>query len=94
MKGEVRLPFIAYTKMKLEYTEGCICFGLDVDEEPFNDLNEEKKKEVFNRMIETILKDFDIQNITIDLLRQYGEYEYHYTCEDCGDSVTSYTLEI
>lgn len=80
--------------MKIEYTEGCICFGLDVDEEPFIDLDEEKKKEVLNRTIEKILKDFDIQSIMIDLLRQYGEYEYHYTCEDCGDSVTSYTLEI
>lgn len=80
--------------MNIEYTEGCICFGLDVDEEPFIDLDEEKKKEVLNRTIEKILKDFDIQSIMIDLLRQYGEYEYHYTCEDCGDSVTSYTLEI
>ena len=80
--------------LKLEYTEGCICYGLDVDGKPFNDLDEEKKKEVLNRTIEKILKDFDIQSIMIDLLRQYGEYEYHYTCEDCGDSVTSYTLEI
>ena len=85
---------ILFKNMKLEYTEGCICFGLDVDEEPFIDLEEEKKKEVLNRTIDKILKDFDIQSIVINLLCQYGEYEYHYTCEDCGDSVTSYTLEI
>lgn len=28
--------------MKLEYTEGCTCYGLDVDGEPFNDLEEAK----------------------------------------------------
>ena len=80
--------------MKLEWTEGCVCYGLDVDEEPFNDLDEAKKREVFDRMVEAILKDFDIQNITIDLLRQYGEYKHLFNCEQCGDSVCSYTLEI
>lgn len=80
--------------MKIEYTEGCTCYGLDVDGKPFEDLDEAKKREVFNRMVEAILKDFDIQNITIDLLRQYGEYKYLYHCEQCGDSVCSYTLEI
>ena len=80
--------------MKLEYTEGCVCYGLDVDGEPFNDLDEAKKREIFNRMVEAILKDFDIQNITIDLLRDYGEYNYLFHCEQCGDNVCSFTLEI
>ena len=80
--------------MKIEYTEGCVCYGLDVDGEPFNDLDEAKKREVFNRMVEAILKDFDIQNIAIDLLQDYGEYKHLFNCEQCGDSVCSYTLEI
>lgn len=80
--------------MKLEYTEGCICYGLDVDGEPFNDLDEAKKREVFDRMVEAIFKDYDIQNITIDLLRQYGEYKHCFTCEDCGDSVCTYTIDV
>lgn len=80
--------------MKIEYTEGCTCYGLDVDGEPFNDLDEAKKREVFNRMVEGILKDYDIQDIIIDLLCHYGEYKYLYHCEQCGDSVCSYTMEI
>lgn len=80
--------------MKLEYTEGCICYGLDVDEEPFNDLDEAKKREIFDRMVEAILKDYDIQNITIDLLRQYGEYKHIGHCDECGDNISSFTLEI
>jgi hypothetical protein len=30
--------------MKIEYTEGCVCYGLDVDGEPFNDLDEAMEK--------------------------------------------------
>lgn len=80
--------------MKIEYTEGCVCYGLDVDGEPFNDLDEAKKREVFNRMVEAILKDYDIQNITIDLLHDYGEYKHIGHCDECGDNISSFTLEI
>lgn len=78
--------------MKIEYTEGCVCYGLDVDGIPFNDLKEYKKKPILNKVINAILDDYDIQDVLIDLLRQYGEYKHCFTCEDCGDSVSSYTL--
>lgn len=80
--------------MKLEYTEGCTCYGLDVDGKPFNDLKEYKKKPILNKVINAILEDYDIQNVLIDLLRQYGEYKHLYHCEQCGDNVCSFTLEI
>lgn len=80
--------------MKIEYTEGCTCYGLDVDEEPFNDLDEAKKREVLDKVVESILKDYDVQNVVIDLLRQYGEYKHLFNCEQCGDSVCSFTLEV
>lgn len=80
--------------MKIEYTEGCVCYGLNVDDEPFNDLDEAKKREVFNRMVEAILKDYDIQDITRVLVYQYGEYKHLFDCEECGDSVCSFTIKI
>lgn len=80
--------------MKLEYTNGCTCYGLDVDGEPFDDLDEAKKREVFDRMVESILRDDDIQEIIIRLLYHYGEYKHLFNCEQCGDSVYSYTLKI
>ena len=80
--------------MKIEYTEGCVCYGLNVDDEPFNDLDEAKKREVFNRMVEAILKDYDSQDIIIHLLHYYGEYKHLFNCEECGDSVCSYTIKI
>lgn len=90
----LRFGVILRREMKLEYTEGCVCYGLDVDGEPFNDLDEAKKREVFNRMVEAILKDYDIQNITIDLLHDYGEYKHIGHCDECGDNISSFTLEI
>ena len=80
--------------MKIEYTEGCICYGLDVDGKPFHELGEVSKVDILHSVINVLSCEYDPQSILIDLLSQYGEYEYHYTCEDCGDSVTSYTLEI
>lgn len=85
---------ILFRNMRLEYTEGCICYGLDVDGKPFHELGEVSKVDILHSVINVLSCEYDPQSILIDLLRQYGEYEYHYTCEDCGDSVTSYTLEI
>lgn len=80
--------------MKLEYTEGCTVTGLDVDGEPFNDLNAVEKVALLHSVVTMLSVDYDIQNIMIDLLRQYGEYEHLYHCDQCGDNVCSYTLEI
>lgn len=80
--------------MKIEYTEGCTCYGLDVDGEPFKDLDEAKQREVFDRIVEAILKDYDIQSIATELISQYGEYKHLFNCEQCGDSVCSYSLSI
>ena len=35
--------------MKIEYTEGCVCYGLDVDGVPFNDLKEYKRNRFLTR---------------------------------------------
>lgn len=80
--------------MKLEYTEGCTCSGLDVDGEPFNDLNAVEKVALLHSVVTMLSVDYDIQDIMINLLRQYGEYKHLFHCEECGDNVSSYTLEI
>lgn len=82
--------------MKIEYTEGCVCYGLDVDGEPFQDLSERKQKQILNKVIDTIINKygFSIMNIATDLVRDHGEYEFSHHCEDCGDSVCTYTIEI
>lgn len=80
--------------MKLEYTEGCICYGLDVDGEPFNDLNAVEKVALLHSVVTMLSVDYDIQDIMINLLQQYGEYKHLGHCDECGDNISSYTLEI
>ena len=80
--------------MKLELTEGCICYGLDVDGEPFNNLDHEKKIEVFDRIFEHLDEEYGLNTMLVDILQHYGEYKHIGHCDECGDSVCSYTLEI
>lgn len=80
--------------MKLEYTEGCTCYGLDVDGEPFNDLGAVEQVEVLHSVATMLSADYGVQDIIVNLLRQYGEYKHLFHCDQCGDSVCSYTLEI
>ncbi len=80
--------------MKLEYTEGCTCYGLDVDDKPFNDLGEVSQVDVLHSVVNALCCEYDPQSILIDLLRQYGEYKHLFHCDQCGDNVCSYTLEI
>lgn len=82
--------------MKIEYTEGCVCYGLDLDEEPFNDLDDAKQREVLYRVIDTIVDEygFTISNLVQELVYRYGDYKFSHHCDDCGDNVCIYTMEI
>ena len=82
--------------MKVEYTDGCVCYGLDVDGEPFNDLDDAKQREVFNKLIEVIVNEygFTIANLTQELVYHYGDYKFSHHCDDCGDDVCIYTITI
>lgn len=80
--------------MKIEYTKGCVCDGLDVDGEPFNNLDHDKKIEVFDRIFEHLDEEYGLNTLLVDILQYYGEYNYLFHCDQCGDNVWSYTLEI
>lgn len=80
--------------MKLEYTEGCICYGLDVDGEPFNNLEHDKKIEVFDRIFEHLDEEYGLNTMLVDILQHYGEYKHIGHCDECGDNISSFTLEI
>lgn len=80
--------------MKLEYTEGCVCYGLDVDGKPFNDLDAVKQVELLHSVVTMLSVDYGIQDIIINLVRQYGEYKHIGHCDECGDSIYTTTLEI
>lgn len=80
--------------MKIEYTEGCVCYGLDVDGEPFNNLDHDKKIEVFDRIFEHLDEEYGLTSMLVSILQHYGEYKHIGHCDECGDNISSFTLEI
>ena len=84
--------------MKLEWTEGCIVSGLDIDGDRFYTMTTEEQKDYFNKCIDwyrhRALPEEDFQDFIIWLVEKYGDYEFQYNCEECGDSVYTTTLEI
>lgn len=65
-----------------------------MDGKPFNNFDAEERIEILNKLIGTILMDHMAQDVVIELLHQYGEYKHLFHCEQCGDNVCSFTLEI
>lgn len=84
--------------MKLEYTEGCTVTGLDIDGDSFHTMTVEEQKIYFSKCLSwykhNAIKDKDFQDFIIWLVEKYGDFEFQYHCEECGDSVYKTTIEI
>ena len=80
--------------MKLEYTDGCICTSLTIDGKETIDMNVEDFKSVIHKLIGNENDLGTLQHIWIVLMEQQGKYEDLGRCEECGDYITKYTLEI
>lgn len=84
--------------MLIEWTEGCIVTGLDIDEDRFHKMTTEEQKAHFIKCLDwykhKATKDKDFQDFIIWLVEKYGDYEFQYHCEQCGDSVCTTKLEI
>ena len=79
---------------RIVYTEGCIDTGLTVDGRLFNELPLEEQKAIMHKIIDSAPDSSYLQDMLIEYTQTAGEYEYLYTCEECGDSVCEWTLEI
>ena len=80
--------------MKLEYTDGCICTSLTIDGKETIDMNVEDFKSVIHKLIGNENDLGTLQHIWIVLMEQQGKYEDLGQCEECGDYIARYTLEI
>lgn len=80
--------------MKLEYTDGCICTSLTVDGKETVDMSKEELKEVICKLLDRESDLGVLQDIWRDLVTSQGEFEDLGHCEECGDYITRYTLEI
>lgn len=79
---------------RIVYTDGCVVSGLTVDDRIFSDLSLEEQKAIIHKIIDNVSDSSYLQDMLIEYAQSAGEYEYLYTCEECGDSVCEWTLEI
>lgn len=80
--------------MKIELTTGCTADSLTINEMPYEKLN---NSQVRSKIIE-LLEHFEDKDLYDEIIRDIvyskGEFKDGYTCEQCGDFVETYTLEI
>ena len=80
--------------MKIESVTGCTCDSLTVDNVETVDMDKEAIKDVIKKLINREDDLGILQSILIDLVEFQGEFEDLGRCDQCGDWITKYTLEI
>ncbi len=80
--------------MKIESVTGCTCDSLTVDNVETVDMDKEAVKDVIKKLINREDDLGTLQSILIDLVETQGEFEDLGHCEQCGDWITKYTVEL
>lgn len=80
--------------MKLEHTTGCICDSLTINEKETANLPIKEVRDVVLDLISRCNDLSILQDILMDYIDCNGEYEDLGHCEECGDHIIKYTLEI
>ena len=80
--------------MKIELTTGCTVDSLQIDGKQLKDLSYREMRDIIFSLV-TEFTDEDLYNDIIrDIIYSKGEFKDGYTCEQCGDFVETYKLEI
>lgn len=80
--------------MKIKRISGCICDSLTIDGIETIDMNGDNIKDAIKKIIDSI-KDLGVlQSTLIDLVECLGDWKDIGTCEQCGDTITEYTLKL
>lgn len=80
--------------MKIESISGCTCDSLTIDGVETIDMKITDVKETIKKLIDTETDLGTIQSILINLVESRGDFEDLGQCDECGDWITKYTLEV
>lgn len=80
--------------MKINYTNGCTYASLTIDGKESIDMPTETIKEAIVLSLNKVEDIATLQNMLVSALEEAGEFEDLGHCEQCGDWITSYTLDI
>ena len=80
--------------MKLEMITGCICDSMTIDGKELSAMNDSKKRIILNKVCDWLKHNAELSKLLKYILDYHGEYESLGSCEQCGDFIDKYTLEI
>lgn len=80
--------------MKIEITQGCISDSFYVDNDPVRDMALEELQDILTTIINRSINKNDLESLLYYYVESNGEYEDLGRCDECGDYISRYTLEI
>lgn len=80
--------------MKHEYTEGCILTSLLIDGSETIDISTDTFKDAIQELFDNETDISTLQDIWMSLVQSQGEYEDLGRCEQCGDYISKWTVNI
>lgn len=70
-------------------------FSLTIDGKDISEMSEDDIREVVKNIIEeNVVESTSLIRILTDLTRSFGRYKFCYHCDECGDNVFEYELEV
>ncbi len=80
--------------MKLNYTDGCTATSLTVDGVETCDMAIEDLQDVICKLVKREEDVATLQQLWMNLMESQGDFEDLGHCDQCGDWIRNYTLEI
>lgn len=80
--------------MKIVNITGCTCDSLTVDDIETVDMDKKDVKEVIKKLVDREDDLGTLQSVLMDLVETQGDFEDLGHCDQCGDWITKYTVEI
>ena len=80
--------------MKLDYTDGYVCFSTSVDGVELADMGIDDVRAVIKKLVDNERDMGMLQKMFMDLLVSQGEYEDLGECDECGDFISAFRMEI
>lgn len=81
---------------KIELSRGCMSNGMYYKDLSFQDMDSDEMKSIFDEVINYLMKNngMTYYHFIEALVETHGEWESLGTCDQCGDSVEKYTLNM
>ena len=77
---------------KIVYTEGCTCYGLEINDKSSKECSKEFKMELYMKLIDKLYDSDGLDNLLMDLCSWYGKGKLSVSCDGFNEKIYEYTL--